>query len=95
MGEYGAFSLGMLYQSSGIAYAMKANTYFAKEIIQCLKKYSHGDWGDICGDDSDLNDKAVRNGERIFAKYNTMLGNIFIITEPDRTATTILFASEY
>ena len=47
-------------------------------------------------DDKLLNDEAAKNGDdRIVAKYKTSKGDIFIITEWNRTETTILFANEY
>ena len=43
-----------------------------------------------------MNDEAVRSGNnRILASYETSKGKIYIITEYDRSATTILFADEY
>ena len=42
-----------------------------------------------------MNDEALEIGERIVAKYETCEGDIFIITEWDRSVTTILFTHEY
>ena len=43
-----------------------------------------------------MNDDATKNGDdRIFARYNNEEGDIYIITEYDRSATTILFTYEY
>ena len=85
-----------LYQTCGINNAVADDLNFAKEIVNALGKYALMDWGDTCKSDSNMNDKAVYfNNDRIVAKYITSKGNIFIITESNRSATTILFAHEY
>jgi len=76
----------------GINAKMKEDEKFAEFIIDCYGRYLNQDWGDTCEEDSKLNDAAVKNGnDRIVAKYD----NIFIITEWDRSVTTILFTEEY
>ena len=53
------------------------------------------DWGDLRQEDKALNDQAVESGDQVMAKYLTSKGKIWIITEWDRSATTILFPCEY
>lgn len=57
------------------------------------------DWGDISEEDKQLNDAAIKDGTRIFSVYKRMVHNeeeiIWIITEADRSTTTILFSDEY
>ena len=67
---------------------------FAKFVWDSLKKYRAGDWGDLCDEDKRLNDEAIDNGSRILAAYEGMY-KIWVITEHDRSATTILFPDEY
>lgn len=75
----------------GVAERMK-DEEFAFFITESINKFLQGDWGDTCEEDSKLNDEAVKSGEdRIVARYD----NIFIITEWDRSVTTILFTDEY
>ena len=83
------------YLTSGISTAVENSSSFAKEISTAVDKYVAHDWGDTCDEDQELNNKALEDGSRIIAKYSTSKGNIFIITEADRSATTILFANEY
>jgi hypothetical protein len=54
------------------------------------------DWGDICDADRKLNNRAVRGGDRLFSSYN-LPGDmkLWIITECDRSATTMLLPSDY
>lgn len=85
-----------LYQTCRINNAIADDENFAQEIIKCLEKYAIMNWGDTCKSDSKMNDDAVFYADnRIVAKYITSKGDVFIITEWDRSATTILFAHEY
>ena len=60
-------------------------------------KHINGDWGDLCKEDKALNDSALANGnDRILSSYtNENDVKIWIITEWDRSVTTILFPEEY
>ena len=60
-----------------------------------MNRYFNCDWGELCEDDQVLNDYAIENDERILGKYFTSKDPIYIITEWDRSATTILFCNEY
>lgn len=95
---FGKFKIGRLLQTNGVYTASIDNQDFSNEIFECLKKYLDCDWGDTCKEDKKLNDSAVKNNDdRIVAKYNlkTIPKSIFIITECDRSATTIMFCEEY
>jgi len=92
-----AFDLGQLYVTRGIATVMEeGNSDFKRDLSQALTQYKACDWGITCTDDQQLNNEAVLNGDdRILAVYPTCRGNIWIITEWDRSVTTILFPNEY
>jgi len=65
-------------------------------ISTLLNRYTAGDWGDLCADDMKQNDKAIEEGTRILASYD--LGDedkVWIITEWDRSVTTLLLPSDY
>lgn len=86
---------GRLVATRGVADEMESNPTFAREISAALGRYRQRDWGDLCHEDAELNDQAVKAGERVLAAYSTSRGTVWIITEWDRSATTILFPSEY
>lgn len=89
------FKLGQTVMTQGIASAMKSEV-FAKEVHKAFARYIGCDWGDLEKEDSEMNDSAVQNNDdRILAKYETSEGAIYIITEWDRSVTTILFTDEY
>jgi hypothetical protein len=61
-----------------------------------LYRHQMGDWGVLCEADKKENDFSVANGFRILSAYCTKAGvKIWLITEWDRSATTILLPSEY
>jgi hypothetical protein len=61
-----------------------------------LAKHHRGDWGDVDNNDKQANEQALRDEGRIFSAYKTLKGvKIWIITEADRSATTILLPEDY
>ena len=66
-----------------------------KSIHQCLLNHLRGDWGELCADDKEANDYALNTGGRILSSYFVGGNKIWIITEADRSATTILLPEEY
>lgn len=65
-------------------------------IEQALSRHQTGDWGDLGDDDKHLNDSAVKDGGRILSAYRSATGvKFWIITEADRSSTTILLPEDY
>jgi hypothetical protein len=61
-----------------------------------LERHQRGDYGDVCQEDWKANDEAVVNGERVLSSYKLHTGEkIWIITEADRSATTLLLPEDY
>ena len=61
-----------------------------------VRRHVHGDWGDVCGDDRQQNDLAMAEGGLVLSSYTTLRGGtIWVVTEADRSATTILLPDEY
>ena len=60
-----------------------------------LARHATGDWGDLCAFDRRQNGVALREGNRVLSSYETPAGRLWIITEADRSATTILLPEEY
>lgn len=91
-----SFELGKISQSKRIDEARKENIQFNKEVENCFARYCRADFSDMSQEDIESNKSAIANGDkRIFGAYNTSLGKIYIITEHDRSCTTVLFADEY
>lgn len=91
-----SFELGQVVQTQSIYNKCKEDTSFYKEVISAFNRYIECDWGDLSDDDKELNDSAIENNnDRILARYNTSFKPIYIITDYDRSTTTILFRDEY
>lgn len=89
-------NLGNLYATKGVHEKGTTDKVFHSFLIDCLTRYQKGDWGDLCKEDKQMNDYAVFHEERVLAKYNYDKDtSIYIITEWDRSATTMLFPEEY
>lgn len=87
------FELGQVVATPGALNALATN---GRSVSGNLKRHAKGDWGDLDKHDKDVNDTAVLNGLRILSAY--LIGvkdKIWIITEADRSSTTILLPSEY
>ena len=76
--------------------ALEAISEAGQDPTYFLDRHVMGDWGEIDPEDLGLNDQALVDGTRIFSVYRTLLGErIWIITEADRSATTVLLPEEY
>lgn len=92
------FKLGQEVMTAGVAAwadpaADGGNIY--GQLLDCLKRHVSGDWGDVCDDDKLMNDADIDDGGRLLSAYAVAGRKIWIITEADRSATTILFPDEY
>jgi len=79
--------------STPAATAMEA---FDCQPLVILKRHTCGDWGEIDAEDAAANDEALRCGLRLLSAYD--IGpdtTIWLITEADRSATTVLLPEEY
>jgi hypothetical protein len=93
------FNLGQVVATPGALAALKDSDQSA---LPFLQRHQSGDWGKVCEDDKKLNDESVAHeGEedqqqRVLSCYRTAKNErIWIITEWDRSVTTILLPEEY
>lgn len=85
------FELGGTYSTPG---ALEALT--PEEMHKFLSRHHRGDWGDLDSEDKKANDQSLIDGSRLLSAYHSAKGTkVWIITEADRSATTILLPSEY
>jgi len=90
------FKLGKLLMTRGVNDRVADDLEFSKFVLDSLRRHARGDWGDMCQEDKDENDYSLDKPLRIFSAYeHPTLPKIWIITEADRSATTILFPEEY
>jgi hypothetical protein len=87
------FSLGMVVGTQGAVEALAAAGQGPQEF---LDRHVHGDWGDVPAADKEENDFSLQHGFRILSAYTTRAGaRIWVLTEADRSATTLLLPDEY
>ena len=87
------FSLGRIFLTPG---ANEALSESSQEPFEFLQRHQKGDWGIVCKEDAEENDFSVKNDFRILSAYLTNnKEKIWLITESDRSSTTILLPCEY
>ena len=89
------FPPGNLYFTAGVHNEIMCNPAFAEFVQNSLSRHIRGDWGDSCKEDREENELSLREGLRLLSAYKNDKHKIWIITEADRSATTILFPDEY
>lgn len=89
------FELGSIVYTKGIGELIKQ--VGIEKLRECVARHSQCDWGNLDEDDKMLNDSAVVDGGRILSAYEIGENKvkIWIITEADRSYTTILLPEEY
>ena len=95
------FHTGQIVASRGVYDLTCQNSDFAQFVQKSLNRHVKGDWGDVDDEDKETNNQALKQGTRLLSAYNDDrfpkhgIFTIWIITEADRSATTILFPDEY
>lgn len=89
------FSLGRIVWTRGINDLIADDALFAKFVMDSIKRHSNCDWGEPSDEDKRENDFSLDKHLRLFSAYQQNDWKIWIITEADRSATTILFPEEY
>lgn len=87
------FRLGQLVATPGALDALKETSV---GIMPYVLRHASGDWGEVSPEDAAENELSLREGFRLLSAYSLPDGcKIWIITEADRSATTILLPEEY
>lgn len=89
------FNLGMTVVTRGVDHLLRSSTPFHNGVMESLRRHADCDWGDVDPEDKMQNDFALSKGLRLFSAYVVDDTKIWIITEADRSSTTILFPDEY
>jgi hypothetical protein len=105
------FSLGRLYatpgalsllgeiQDAGKPYSVQRAKEFDDPmslVLPYVRRHASGDWGDVSAEDRRANEDALTTGARLFSAYQLPAGRrLWIITEADRSVTTVLRPEEY
>lgn len=65
------------------------------DVLHALQRHAAGDWGSLPAEDAQRNDDALHAGGRLFSAYGEGNQRFWIITEADRSVTTILLPEDY
>ncbi len=84
------FPLGEGYASAGAAERLSEEA-----LLLILHRHHCGDWGDLGEGDRQANEEALQSGERILSRYDVDCGSFYIVTEADRSSTTVMGIEEY
>jgi hypothetical protein len=67
-----------------------------EDVAKALSRHGAGDWGEVCDQDRQENERSLKEGFRLLSVYKDRNGTRFwIITEADRSATTVLLPEDY
>ena len=87
------FPLGRILATPGAFEALERAHH---TLFEFLDRHANGDWGELGEDDKKENEVSLQQGFRILSAYTTRAGDrIWVLTEADRSATTILLREEY
>ncbi len=88
------FPLGRLVATPG-AMVLLRSTADEDLLPTLLERHQSGDWGDVPEEDARENEFSVRHGFRVVSSYRIAEERLWVITEADRSATTILLPEDY
>lgn len=89
------FQPGRLVCTRGVWELMQRDGSFMHFVHRSIGRHLNTDWGIVCQEDKEANGKALKFGSRLVSAYGKDFPKIWIITEADRSATTVLFPDEY
>ena len=85
------FRLGTLYITPGASELLRDRL----PPLHFVRLHVNGVWGDLSDEDRKANLRAIVYDERVFSAYTVNGSRLYVITEADRSSTTLLRASEY
>ncbi len=87
----GKFSLGQTVSTRNAL-----DTLNPEDVLVSMGRHHSGDWGDLCEEDRQANERALEHGGRLFSVYaDREKIKFYIITEHDRSVTTVLLPEDY
>ncbi len=86
------FPLGRILATPGALEALRA---VGEDPQHLLSRHVSGDWGELHTNDHRENELALKYGRRLLSSYPVGETRVWIITEADRSVTTLLLPSEY
>jgi hypothetical protein len=75
--------------------ALKFLSEIGEDPFGYIARHAAGDWGELCAFDRRQNEMALREGYRVLSSYPVGRERVWVITEADRSITTVLLPEEY
>ena len=86
------FDMGQVVVTSGASYTLHQ---LERHPVQLLARHATGDWGQLPEQDIEENERSLKHGYRLFSAYDIEDSRFYVITEWDRSVTTVLLPEEY
>ena len=87
-----ALPLGHVVATPGALDVVRAH---GLDVLDLVHRHASGDWGDVSEHDAQANDRSAQNYTCVLSAYDTRGGRLWVLTEADRSATTVLLPSDY
>jgi hypothetical protein len=87
----GKFPLGLVALTAGIHTRLDPD-----QVARAISRHAAGDWGELDAEDQQENERSLQEGGRLMSRYRATDGTVFyVVTEHDRSYTTVLLPEEY
>jgi hypothetical protein len=84
------FPLGEIVMTANASQQLTATV-----VVESLRRHAAGDWGNLPPEDAGQNEYGLKHGQRLFSAYDEGEKRFWIITEWDRSVTTVLMPEDY
>jgi len=89
------FPTGKIVMTKNVWNALSGDTVGLGELATCIIRHRSADFGNVDNEDWNANMRAVRDGERILSSYTIGGLEVWVITNADRSVTTLLLPEDY
>jgi len=86
------FQIGEILVTPGATFFLDLENI---SLTTLIARHANGDWGELPGEDAQANEAALKHGGRLFSRYVYYGEPVYVITDADRSLTTILLPNEY
>lgn len=83
------FPLGEIVWTGNVTLRLRT-----EEVLTALRRHANGDWGDLLPEDAIANDIALQQAGRLFSAYGFGRDRFWVITDPERSLTTVLLPED-
>lgn len=90
--------LGQVVITRGVATSIEQNPAFAGFVVSAIRRHQKCDWSELDSEDQQENELSVEQGYRVISAFtipNNDDKKLWVITEANRTLTTVLYPEEY